>query len=509
MLWQRMAVLFTSIRRTALSAGMLLVLCGSRVPAAQPPATRAANLKVLATGLGMSMTMSDYLESFPNGRTSIFAYLKLDGNEVESMLRSLEIQADKQERAGREFWPQIALETHHLTLAEFRHELAQPDSLVERNVRLLARAIARYRDGQKWFFIRPFCEMNDGTPSCPWEFAHPSRTNTPGEFASAWRLLRRTFEEEGATNAIFIFSPLAAYRVHHEKEVLAALNMIPPGEIDAYGLNLYSRPLTAYGGKSPEPIPFSTLAQPWLDLLARSRHRGIPLAVPEMGVSNQASDAQRANWLRAAFRYARTHHFVLFTYFNFPHPYWQIDDRTLAGEALRAGINDGPPVVPRTVAAQPAPSPRQRPRDSRPARSDAPDLSDYRMLNPFSNAETCVRGEGLAVIIDPTLFPPGKLPYARIDRVVGRKLQPVDDRAGLYEIRRGGDNGGEIVESAWLKTRHLPDGRIALLWERSKEGGPQPGEYRIHYYLSASHIVSGVSSGELGSIQRLHCDDTR
>jgi hypothetical protein len=545
----------------------LFHVSGQCAPAS--PVTRASSLHGLAAGVGMSMTMPDYLAAFPNARTSIFAYLKLDTPEVEAMVSYLDIQVEAQQQAGRDFWPQIALETGHLTLSRFRHELAQPDSLVARNVRLLAANVARYRDSKKWFFIRPFCEMNDGTLENPWEFANPNVTNTPADFAAAWKLLRETFAAEGASNAIFIFSPLAAHHVHHEKEVLTALNLIPPGYIDAYGPNVYSRPLTAYGGASPEPIPFATLAQPWLDLLARSRHRGIPLAVPEMGVSRQASDARRASWLRSAFRFARAHNFVLMTYFNYTHPYWQIDETSQAGATLRACMSEEPPVAshpvatpaaaatgasrkksetvalagrhiaippvavtehrapsvaanerhsPSVAATRQVPPPAAEPQhvpppipatERRPPPvDDAPDLKEYRTLDPQLREEICATGDGLVVVIDPDQLPGGMLPFIRIDRIVGRKLKPVEDRAGLHLVVYGGDGGEEVVESSWFKLRRLPDHRIALIWERSKEGGPEPGDYLLRYYVSGSRLASGVQPNDLTTVQRLHCDDT-
>ncbi len=295
--------------------------------------TRASQLTVPAVGMGKVMRLSEYLSDYPGARTAL-SYLKLDRGGVEEAVESLRIQSDIAGRMKRDFWPQIALETETLSLAAFRRELAQPGSLVERNTRLLARSVARYRDRDKWFFIRPFSEMNDATETAPWEFGDRARHNTPQDFAAAWTLLRATFDAEGATNAIFVFSPLAAHGVHREKEVLQTLDLIPAGAIDAFGMNLYSRPMTAYGAATQAPIPFATLAQHWIKVLEKSRHRGIPCAIAEMGVSNQAPDAARAHWITQAFRYARARHFVLLTYFNYPHPYWQIPERTQASEAL-------------------------------------------------------------------------------------------------------------------------------------------------------------------------------
>jgi hypothetical protein len=224
-------------------------------------------------------------------------------------------------------------------LAEFVKELGRPGSRVYENVRSLARTVAEYRDQGKWFFLRPFCEMNDATQGATWEFGHRRFHNTAADLAAAWRRLRDVFDEEGASNALFIFSPLVAHGVHREAETLTALNLIPAGYIDAFGLNVYSRPMTAYGGSSADPISFESLAAPWLRLLEGSKHRGVPLAVPEMGVSNQATDSARAAWIRRAFQFARDHSFILVTYFNYRHRYWQINPGTLAGDALKSEID--------------------------------------------------------------------------------------------------------------------------------------------------------------------------
>ena len=304
-----------------------------------PLETRASRPGAVAVGMGKVMRLSEYLADYPGARTAL-SYLKLDRPGAEDAVQSLQIQARIAEKMNRDFWPQIALETEVLSLAEFRRELAQQGSLVERNVRILARGIAEYRERDKWFFIRPFSEMNDATETAPWEFGDTGRRNTPQDFAAAWKLLRETFDAEGATNAIFIFSPLAAHNVHREKEVLKALNLIPPGYIDAFGMNLYSRPESAYGGASQTPIPFATLAQHWTKVLEKSRHRGIPCAIAEMGVSNQATDAARAKWLGEAFRYARSHNFVLLTYFNYPHRYWQIPEHSLTSAALEREMRE-------------------------------------------------------------------------------------------------------------------------------------------------------------------------
>lgn len=308
-------------------------------PIEKPLLTRASGIVAFSAGMGTLMHMSDYLAAYKGSRTAIFAYIKMDDPKAGSLIRNFGSQARIQSSKGREFWPQVSLETKGLPLDAFIRELSRPGSVTQGNVRLLARTIAACKAENRHVFVRPFSEMNDGTDFCPWEFAHKRYHNTPAQFAAAWKLLRDTFDSEGATNALFIFSPLAAYSVHHERETVEALNLIPPGYIDIFGLNVYSRPMTAYGGSSPKPVAFDTLVTPWLQLVQGTKHRGIPYAVSEMAVSNQAADVYRSEWLRYAFRFARTHGFIMATYFNYPHRYWSIDPNSVAGWALAQELN--------------------------------------------------------------------------------------------------------------------------------------------------------------------------
>jgi hypothetical protein len=319
-----------------LALGALPTLAGPAV--SRPTQTRASHLASGAAGMACVMHMADYLSAYRSSRTAIFAYLAMDSPDCLSLIHHLRSQSQIQDEMGRQFWPQLCLETRSLGLAEFSRDIARESSLTYKNVHALARTLAAYRDQGKWFFIRPFCEMNDATQTATWEFGQRRYRNTPADFALAWKRLRDAFDEEGASNALFIFSPLAAYGVHRESETLAALNMIPAGYIDAFGLNVYSRPMACYGGTSREPVSFEQLVLPWLRLLDASNQRGVPLAIPEMGVSNQATDSARAAWLRKAFKFARAHNFVLITYFNYHHRYWQIDPDTLAGRTLKDEI---------------------------------------------------------------------------------------------------------------------------------------------------------------------------
>jgi hypothetical protein len=325
--------------------------------------SRASQLSGFTTGLGMDMSMGEFLKNYPSCRTAIIAYIPIDSTAATGVVNTLEIQHRVQKQMAREFWPQIAIETDHMTLAEFRRQLDTRGSDLDYNVRQLAKGVARYRDASKWVFIRPFSEMNDG--SSPWQFATEGCNNSPGDFAAAWNRLHEVFDEEGATNALFVFSPLAAQTVHHESDVLAALNRIPKGYIDAFGLNVYSRPANAYGRGSSEPYSFGNLVEPWLSVLAKSTHRGIPAVVCEMGISNQATTEQRSKWIHDAFKYARSHGFKMATYFNFKHVKrldWVIGDGTVEEVALRSELDAGDAGHPLEVAdATPSPARKDPP----------------------------------------------------------------------------------------------------------------------------------------------------
>ncbi len=45
------------------------------------------------------------------------------------------------------------------------------------------------------------------------------------------------------------------------------------------------------------------------------------------------------NGCEKRFNSAASHHFVMMTYFNFPHRYWEIHPDTQAGDALKEEIN--------------------------------------------------------------------------------------------------------------------------------------------------------------------------
>jgi hypothetical protein len=56
------------------------------------------------------------------------------------------------------------------------------------------------------FFLRWAHEMND-----PYRYPWGPQNNKPAEFVAAWKHIKKRFEEAGATNAIFVWSPHPAY----------------------------------------------------------------------------------------------------------------------------------------------------------------------------------------------------------------------------------------------------------------------------------------------------------
>src|SRR5579871_573286 len=100
---------------------------------AAPTRTRASLLGAVASGMGKVMHMADFLKEYPGSRTAILAYVNLDSQDVDALVANLRINADTQERQGRDFWPQIALETGKLSLSAFTRELLRPGSQVDRS----------------------------------------------------------------------------------------------------------------------------------------------------------------------------------------------------------------------------------------------------------------------------------------------------------------------------------------------------------------------------------------
>ena len=286
------------------------------------------------------------------------AYPKMDDSaSIDEFLQNLKDQTGPM-KDRPDIVPQIALESKSMGLRELDRELSNPKSETQMNVRRLARALAEHPERQ--FNLRPLSELNDGAGA--WQYENPlKKGNDPKTYSAVWLKLRSLFDQEGAKNARFIFDVVAGHfskrtssqESSSERRIHETLNLIPAGAIDAFGMNVYTRPRLsavythAEHGKPSDFIPFGELASPWMKMLRQTHHNGIPFAAPEVGVSDgvtkdkmSVTASARAAWLKDAFQFAKKNDFKTFVYFNDPggRAGWQIPaDQNEADKVLSQG----------------------------------------------------------------------------------------------------------------------------------------------------------------------------
>ncbi len=303
-------------------------------PSSSLPLSRTASMDPPVAGSYTGTNMQTLLDANPRNSTFL-SYGGMDSTTLDSTMANLRNQSEIMARNNRDLAPQIALEINHTNLSEFIRDIQDPDSEVRARVQALGRQV---KDWGKRIYIRPFSEMNDGSEGATWELGNRSRgSNTAAQLAKAWVLLHDVLDQEGATNALYTFAPLAARSVGRRAEMAETLRQIPRGYIDAFGLNVYTRPLRHYGENSDRYVPFSELVQPWLAIQENSPHRGLPRMVPEMACSTQGSEAERARWIREAFQYGKEHSFKSMTYFNASEK-WSLPEGGLGEQALKDSI---------------------------------------------------------------------------------------------------------------------------------------------------------------------------
>lgn len=113
---------------------------------------------------------------------------------------------------------------------------------------------------------------------------------TPDEFVAAWRRFRQVFDDEGVTNARFVWVLTPARFVDGTADAWF------PGTdvVDVAGVDPYNW-FTCRGGGSWEPLPEKL--QPFLDWA--ERHPELALAVPEFGSAEDPNDPNRkGDWFR-------------------------------------------------------------------------------------------------------------------------------------------------------------------------------------------------------------------
>lgn len=254
--------------------------------------------------------------------------------------------------------PQIGFESNSYDLPTMRRALEGKGALPGTTDAARA-ANACYKQMAAWAVylkdkgpvnFRPLSEMNDASGN--WQMG--KKGNTPPEFAAVWNGMRALFDELGAVNLRWTFTPLGVVGDPRLPLVRQALKLIPAGNIDNVGINPYAM---KSGGNFES---FRSLVDPWLELFAKTGHSARPV-ISEMGVSNNPKthneqgnkdpdylapgseaykklDALRAAWIHAAFAYAREKKFASVTYFNQQDACWRVDKDSLAYKALQKEI---------------------------------------------------------------------------------------------------------------------------------------------------------------------------
>ena len=181
-----------------------------------------------------------------------------------------------------------------ITWEPWSTNFAIPDSLQElkNGNKMLAFISAGYFDeyirntARRWskyhtpIFLRFAHEFDN--PNYPWS---PAGKNTPSEFIKAWRHVHQLFQEEGASNVVWVWSPW-------KPEQMRAYY---PGDdyVDWVGLDILN-----YGTLNADGIchPFYSLYKPFHDRLKQFTKK--PVILAELGSLGLGGDKE--NWLKTA-----------------------------------------------------------------------------------------------------------------------------------------------------------------------------------------------------------------
>jgi hypothetical protein len=143
-------------------------------------------------------------------------------------------------------------------------------------IRAWARGAVRYGDP---FLLRPGHE-----PTNPWYAWAPQHGNSAADYRAFWARVHRIFRQEGARNALFVWTPYGL----QDHEWFPGVS-----QVDWIGFDLFN-----YGGHSEQGtwLDFYTLAK-----LAYDAYRGLerPMLVAEVGTSSAGGN--KADWIRDMF----------------------------------------------------------------------------------------------------------------------------------------------------------------------------------------------------------------
>ncbi|MGW4567233.1 glycoside hydrolase family 26 protein [Streptomyces sp. NPDC004561] len=163
-------------------------------------------------------------------------------------------------------------------------------------------------------FWYPWCEQSNG--------------NRPGEYVRAWRHVHRIFEQEGAANAVWVWSPNVDY------ENATPLRRLYPGDayVDWVGLSGYYGTVGMENYQSFDRIFSGSERQ--LRRLTRK-----PLVITEVGATDAAG--RKARWITEMFRSLPRHPGIIgVVWFEAVREIdWRVTASAASADAFAAGVS--------------------------------------------------------------------------------------------------------------------------------------------------------------------------
>ncbi len=208
---------------------------------------------------------------------------------------------------------------------------AEPDSAVDLGMRIWARRIGQL-DRPVYVTFNHEPDLVENLPN-----------GTPDEFVAAWRRFRQVFDDEGVTNARFVWI-LTPARFSDG----TADDWFPGADVvDVLGVDPYNW-YTCRGGGTWEQL--TDKLQPFLDW--SDQYPDLALAVPEFGSAEDPGDPDRkGDWFRSAGagledpRFDRLEFAVLFSQVHpggeFPACDWRYDTSPAALDGFAAMLESG------------------------------------------------------------------------------------------------------------------------------------------------------------------------
>jgi len=178
-------------------------------------------------------------------------------------------------------------------------------------------------------------------------YGDPSRPDGPERYVDAWRRVRRIFREQGATNVLFLWSPL--YDNYPNEKWNEAENYYPGDDcVDLVGCSLYNEGYwEEEGGHGKWWRDFEDIFQKE-PVKIYSGHPSKPFWIGEMGCSEEVLPNVRGNkpeWILKAYERIRTAYQRIkgVSWFSKYYPWerdWRVNSSPESLEAYRKAISD-------------------------------------------------------------------------------------------------------------------------------------------------------------------------